>query len=164
MHRVTWSVLVSFVAILSGCAPDVIQRPGEPDVVGVAADDDAMNAAMQAARDSYDTFLSELGSPEPTGHYSVKIRVDDGPEVEHIWLNELQLEGGALTGVVNNEPVSVSTVRLGDRVSVERERLSDWLIIDQGVYRGGFTIRVLRDLMSPDEREALDRRMESTPG
>lgn len=164
MHRVTWSAILVSLAMLSGCGRDVIHREGKPDVVGVATEDAAMNAAMQAARESFDTFLSELASPEPTAHYSVKLRFEDGPEVEHIWVNDLQLEGDSLTGVVNNEPVKVSTVRFGDRVSVKRERLSDWLIIDQGVYRGGFTIRVFRDQMSPDEKEALDQQIGATPG
>lgn len=40
-----------------------------------------------------------------------------------------------------------------------REELSDWIIIDDGRLIGGYTIRVFRDKMSPEDRAKLDANM-----
>jgi uncharacterized protein YegJ (DUF2314 family) len=47
-------------------------------------------------------------------------------------------------------------VEAGEEVRVDPEKISDWMYVDNGVLRGGFTLRVLRSRMSPQEREQFD--------
>jgi uncharacterized protein YegJ (DUF2314 family) len=59
-------------------------------------------------------------------------------------------------GILNNKPVDVKTVKLGEKVEVTPDKISDWKYIENGRLVGGFTTRVIRDGMMPKEREQLD--------
>jgi uncharacterized protein YegJ (DUF2314 family) len=141
----------------------VVRRPGEPDIYRVPKADLAMNSAMAQARASLDPFLAEVQSPHPGASYSLKARFDDGRNVEHIWLINLRTAGGQISGEINNAPERIKTVSLGQRVVVPRARVSDWLIVANGRYRGGFTVRVLRSRMPRAEQRQLDQEMGLTP-
>ena len=64
-----------------------------------------------------------------------------------------------MSGVVNNEPEFVSTIKLGQRVSQPEGRLSDWMYVREGVLQGGYTIRAALEALSPAERENQIRAM-----
>jgi uncharacterized protein YegJ (DUF2314 family) len=42
---------------------------------------------------------------------------------------------------------------MGDRVHVTPKELSDWMYIEDGVLKGGYTIRVLHYQSSPEEQK-----------
>jgi uncharacterized protein YegJ (DUF2314 family) len=164
------SALVLAVLIVLGCdraqapaAGETVRREGEPDVIGVAGSDVAMNAAMEQARSTLPDFARELASPEEGAFYSIKARFEEGSAVEHIWLVEVAREAGGISGVVNNEPLSITSVALGQRVTVPAESVSDWLIVRDGRYRGGFTIRALREKLSVEERRQMDAELGAVP-
>jgi len=46
--------------------------------------------------------------------------------------------------------------RVKQRVEFEPSYISDWMYIDDGYLVGGYTTRVIRDRMTPEEREAHD--------
>lgn len=156
-------LLLALACTGEGSSEKLVRRAGQPDVVMVSDEDALMNAAKDQAQKTFATFLGEMAAPHPNTHYSVKLMFQDGDAVEHIWVNQLTYEGGVLTGVVDNEPVNVKNVRLGQNVVVFVDRVSDWLILRDGKYLGGYTIRVLRDRMTPVEREQLDSQMGATP-
>jgi uncharacterized protein YegJ (DUF2314 family) len=112
---------------------------------------------------TFGEFEAELAEPRPGATYSVKALFDEAGAVEHLWLSELSVENGVLTGTIDNEPIQLSRVRFGDRVEVDRDLVSDWMVIEDGRYRGGFTVRVLRDRMAPTQRKELDRVMGASP-
>lgn len=55
------------------------------------------------------------------------------------------IENDVIYGILDNDPVDVSTVKSGDRVRVNVSELNDWMIGDDQSMRGGFTVKVLRD-------------------
>jgi len=120
-----------------------------------------MNAAIQEAQDSLDVFIADLESPRVGQvYFSIKARFPvpgSSGDYEHIWLYDVVYTGDKFTGRIANEPLDVPDLELDQKVSVEREDVSDWMIIEDGVLVGGFTIRVLRDRLSPEEREEFDR-------
>ncbi len=146
-----------------GDGSGAVRREGEPDLFRVADTDADMNAAIAKARDTLDVFLAELQSPQPGALYSIKARFDDGEDTEHIWLVNLALSDSVLVGEVDNEPERIRTVSLGQRVVVAREKVSDWMIVSNGRYQGGYTVRVLRDRLSPAEQRRLDEVMGAKP-
>lgn len=140
---------------------NVIQRPGQPDIVAVDAENQEMNAAIAKARASLPAFRAALASPPPDSRaFAVKVSFafDDGASHEHIWLIHPELTGNLVRGVVNNEPENVKYVRLGQTVTARAADISDWMYVERGVLKGGETIRVLYSRMSPEELKAdLDR-------
>jgi len=141
--------------------PSVVQREGEPDYYRVQ-DHAAMDAAIARAKADLATFRSALERPSPTQTYfSVKkpfpYRKDGEEHQEHIWIQDVKLTGNGFTGTVGNEPVDTRDVALGESVLVKDEDVSDWMIVDGGTLIGGFTIRVLRDSLSEQERNSFDQ-------
>jgi uncharacterized protein YegJ (DUF2314 family) len=69
----------------------------------------------------------------------------------------VSFDGTTFHGTVNNEPEKVKTVRLGQKVTVAPSEISDWMYVENRKLVGGYTLRALRDAMSPAERADLDK-------
>ena len=64
---------------------------------------------------------------------------------------------GDYKGLVNNNPEKTIAVKYGDTVIVRRNEISDWMYLDNNVLVGGYTIRVIRNKMSKEERIRMDK-------
>ncbi|MCW3162020.1 YegJ family protein [Chryseobacterium oryctis] len=135
-----------------------LEREGEPDVVYFENSDAEMNSAVQQAQKTLSEFQKALEDNNPNhSNFTLKQRFDtsDGGG-EHIWIGEVQLKNGKYFGIVQNEPVDVKTIKLGDSVEVPVERISDWMYYDKNVVKGAYTIKVMRKFMSPEEKKEMD--------
>ena len=134
------------------------QRPGEPTIYDVDSGDEEMNEAIRQSRLTFDNFLAAFkGKNDSQRSFSVKMPFATEFGAEHIWLTNMEIKDGKLFGIVDNLPQSVNTVRLGDVVEIEKDKISDWFYIENDRLVGGLTIRVLRDRMSSSERKRFDR-------
>lgn len=125
------------------------QRTDEIDVdeavVMIKSDDPEMEAAVMNAQAKLNQFIEAVKNPKPGYTTSVKVRFEDGQDVEYMWLNELTYVDGCFTGVINNDPVYVQNVKIGDRHEAHANEVNDWLIVDEvGGLEGGFTIELLQ--------------------
>ena len=59
-------------------------------------------------------------------------------------------------GFVENDPVTVTQIKLGDSVKVDFDKISDWMYYDKNVVKGAFTVRVMRANMSEAELNEMD--------
>ncbi|MFT3880110.1 MAG: DUF2314 domain-containing protein [Gemmatales bacterium] len=155
-----WLATVAIVAlVLAGCGK---KHPADK-VTYVADDDPRMNAAMEKARASVKTFTAALKSPRAgQTAFSIKMAFTDGGNTEHMWLTPVTFDGTKFTGTINNEPEKVNSVKMGQKVTVAPDKLSDWMYIDNRKLVGGETLRVLRAAMSPAERTDFDKSLPFT--
>ena len=58
--------------------------------------------------------------------------------------------------IVDNLPEYASDLQLWDIVKVSPEDITDWMYTKNDTLIGGYTIRVLRNRMTADEREQFD--------
>ena len=122
----------------------VVKRDGEPDFV-TSFDEKRVDAAIAEARATLGEFEKALGAREPgTDGFAVKkgFRWGSGG-TEYIWVGDVQREGDAFVGVIDNEPVNPVGVKLNERVSVARGDVADWMYMAHGKLRGGYTIAAL---------------------
>ena len=148
------TVAVVLAIALSGCGK---KQPADK-VTYVADDDPRMNAAIDKARSTVKAFITALKAPKPgQSAFSVKMAFTDGGSAEHMWLTPVSFDGSKFTGTVNNEPEKVKTVKMGQKVTVAPDKISDWMYIDNRKLVGGETLRVLRDAMTPSERADFDK-------
>lgn len=121
--------------------------------------DAEMNEAIEAARSSLSRFEEAMLSNNPQYDlFALKVMFPDQVGgSEHIWITDLILEGGQYRGLVGNEPQYTIIVEAGQEVTVDPEKISDWMYVEDGKLRGGYTFRVLRNRMSPHERTEFDR-------
>lgn len=132
--------------------------PGQSsNVVSVKDTDPAMNAAMEKARATLDQFSAALQKPGPKqSDFSLKAKFQEGEKIEHMWINSPIVSGDSIKGKLGNDPDNLKKVRMGMIVTVTRDRVSDWMYVDDGKLVGGYTLRVLRDKMSAKERREFD--------
>lgn len=84
--------------------------------------------------------------------FSIKVAFVDGELTEYIWLGKVTYAKGKFTGVVDNEPRGVKNVKYGDRRTVAKEAVSDWLYMDKGKLRGGYSLKLLMKRMREQNR------------
>lgn len=121
-----------------------------------ASDDKEMNAAIDAAKHSFREFLEAYSQPKPgQTSFLVKVVFTEGSQCEHIWVADLDFSGSTPRGVIANEP-ALPSIEYLEHVEFTPNRITDWMYVDNGQFVGGFTTRVIRNRMSPEDRAALD--------
>ncbi len=140
------------------------QTLSESRVIPVAKSNQAMADAIDRARETLPVFFKALA--EPYGdkeNFALKVAIKDGTQVEHKWLVDLKHEGGQWSGVFHNLPFAVSTVKKGQRFMISHNNISDWMYLqDQKIY-GGYTVRVLAEMLAPGDAAVLKAALAYTP-
>jgi uncharacterized protein YegJ (DUF2314 family) len=158
--------LLLFIPLLTvGCATQPrnhtlareMIRPGvEPERFHIKADDAEMANSVQRARRTVRTFIAAVQHPTATQRdFEVKKPFAHEGVLEHLWLSEVTFSGGRFHGKVDNHPRNIPGVKMGDRVSVNPNEITDWAFVDKGILVGGYTIRVLFNELSPERKQAL---------
>ena len=153
------SLLMLSLFSLVACAkePPATVREGEPLVTSFEAEDEEMNAAMRKARATLAEFEKRLAQPPATQqHIGLKGRFEEDGEIEHMWIDEIEVTPEGYRGKLGNHPVHIQSIDAGSDVLVTRNEVSDWLAIDDGKLVGGFTLRVQRAHMTPEQRADFD--------
>jgi uncharacterized protein YegJ (DUF2314 family) len=124
----------------------------------VDSDDREMEVAIALAKSSLDRFDSALFSNDSNFHsFALKVRFPYGENNgEHIWLSGISKNNGVYTGIVNNVPEYVSNIKLNDTIQINKKDISDWMYLKKNILQGGFTMKLIRKRMSPQERLELD--------
>jgi uncharacterized protein YegJ (DUF2314 family) len=129
--------------------------PTDP-VMAVTESDQDINLAIGRARSTLDVFFKQLANQKPNQEgFLVKVRFSHGADVEHIWLADLAITNRQMHGVIASEP-RLPGLSFMKSVSFKKDQITDWMYIEDKCLVGGFTTRVLRARMSPDELDALN--------
>ncbi len=138
---------------------NVRKRTDQPDVVDIQNEDEKMNWAMQKSRLTLHHFENCLKSPKPSQQYfSVKVKIENSSKVEHIWLTDPSFDNeDNLFGIVGNEPIDVRSVSINQKIGIDKNLISDWMIIDNGRLIGGYTIRAIRDNLAGSALRTFDK-------
>jgi uncharacterized protein YegJ (DUF2314 family) len=139
-------------------ARESIRHGKDPECFRIKDKDVEMHTAVLMARKTVPTFIAALQNPSATQHdFEVKKRFMQGTEKEHIWLSDVSYSGNVFHGRVDNHPVRIKGLKLGARVSVKADDISDWAYVDNGNLVGGYTIRVLYKQLSPERKKDLEK-------
>jgi len=139
-------------------------------VITFESDDPDMQRAFKRARASFRFFWREacwdrrriipaldmacVKAPFSDGEK--KRRNDGNPDVEHMWMNDIEFDGKRVSGVLMNSPNWLRTVKEGDDARFKLEEISDWMYAIGGEVYGAFTVNVLRSRMGRRERKEHD--------
>lgn len=160
-------LIVLFVIVLSmssiGCHKSLsIEKRGSDSVINVKSEDQEMNSIIEQARASVNDFLKELNDPNTKGKdFAVKypFDTDAGSESskEHIWLNNIEKVNGKYYGIVINDPFYIKTMKYGDKVEFDINKISDWKYIVDGYLVGGKSIVYFYNQMSDQEKKNFEK-------
>ena len=83
-------------------------------------------------------------------------RTPNTPEVEQMWMSEVDFDGRFVSGVLLNAPNWLKTVKAGDAVRIPLGQISDWMYAISGEVFGAYTVNLLRSRMGGRERQEHD--------
>ncbi len=131
----------------------------EPDIVQFCDNDPRMKFAIDEASRSLKTFLYTCAEPKPSQtNFLLKVRFEANGIIEHIWLADIDLSVFPTQGTVANK-TSFPGLDFMKRVTFMPDQITDWMYLEDGFLVGGFTIRVVRDGLSPEQRADYDARL-----
>lgn len=120
-------------------------------------DDEEMNNAINNARLTFDNFKEEIENPEDK-YFAVKIGILYPGGKEHLWIVDVVKENGKYFGRVDNQPEYTDDVKLNDIIEIPLNLISDWMVIDgDQLIGGGYTLKLIRDRMTPEEKQKFDQ-------
>ena len=132
-----------------------------PDTVITDYDEKEMDAAIARARSEVDSFVAEL-TKRNGSDFAVKVPIQDKGEIEHFWLTGIVYRNGKFEGVIGNDPGIVTNVKNGQKWSVKKSEISDWMFMREGKMYGNYTMRPLLKTM-PEEEAAKYRSILANP-
>jgi uncharacterized protein YegJ (DUF2314 family) len=132
--------------------------------------DPEMQRAYEKARATFRYFWREAAWEKRRivpglGLACVKTPFSDGaqrthskgdPDVEHMWMDEVDFDGRIVSGVLLNAPNWLKTVKAGDAARVPLEQISDWMYAISDEVYGAYTVNLLRSRMGLRERREHD--------
>jgi uncharacterized protein YegJ (DUF2314 family) len=116
--------------------------------------DQELEAAIQQARASLDTFTSTLTTPHADRIFAavqVRFYPPDGLP-QDIWVDDVTYTEGMFRGNMGDDIPSLK-LEAGEQITVAEKDILDWMIVEDGKLIGGYTIRLAVQRMSPEERE-----------
>jgi len=138
-----------------------VKTPGHPGYMQVADNDKAMERAVEHAQRSLGFFMAALRANKPGDTtFEIKKGFVDGDKCEHLWINKVTYDGKNFHGRINNRPLEVNNVRIGQRVTVAPREVSDWMFLKNGKLMGAYTTRVLYARLSPEDKAQFDKEAE----
>ncbi len=133
-------------------------------------DDPDMQRAYEEARSTFKYFWRELAwesrrivpgldlawvkAPFSDGKRSNSSK--DNPEVEQMWLSEVDFDGQFITGTLLNSSNWLKSVKAGDSARFTLEEITDWMYAFDGEVFGAHTVNLMRSRMSRAERNDHD--------
>jgi uncharacterized protein YegJ (DUF2314 family) len=131
---------------------------GPPGYQQVEDNDKQFDRATEQAQRSLGFFIAALKAKKSgDSGYEIKKAFVDGDKVEHLWISDVSYDGTNFHGKINNKPIDVKSVRLGQSMTVAPKDVTDWMFIKNGKLIGGYTTRVFYARLSPEERAQFDK-------
>jgi uncharacterized protein YegJ (DUF2314 family) len=153
--RFTTLLLASCLLVASCNSADSSSTTG---IIDVDANDPEMLATMRKARAELPQFLEAVQHHDRSSHnFAVKLPFADGKQKEYIWLGEPAFENGKWYGTVDNTPEYTHAVKEGERVAFDTANVADWNYTRNGELVGGYSVRLLRNRMTREERAEFDK-------
>lgn len=143
-----------FVAVLSvaclvlGCGSSD-RAQDDSNFVQVDENDEAMNAAIEKGKATFDFFKENWQTMENDG-YSVKFGLPTTTdELEYIWFNPLEINDGVIRAECANKPIDIPGLNYQDVRELSEDQVADWMIIVGDKCYGGCTIAAMSQFAAP---------------
>jgi uncharacterized protein YegJ (DUF2314 family) len=135
--------------------PDRIPGNADPAVTLPQTLDEQLTKAREDALAQWSRFEESFRNPPRFSQHSVKVAmpvkgVTDG-ETHQVWVWVTAIEGDEITGKLANDPAKDIGLRPGDRVTLKKSDIQDWLIFTPpSTQVGGFSVKVIQEYEKSD--------------
>ncbi|GEP40962.1 DUF2314 domain-containing protein [Brevifollis gellanilyticus] len=153
-HSIFAAILLAGTTGLTLAEDKVKKHPEREDVAGIDSKDPEMIAAQKKARDTLMTFVRAIQRPEANKRYLLKVKITEGGETEHVWLEPVKWNDPGLLGRLAVEPVAIKKHKKGDIIAPLPDEVSDWVILSKdGAKQGGYTTDVVEKRETESAKE-----------
>ena len=113
-----------------------------------------METAFQQAQDTLDSFIQKIDAPQPDRTLvAVKVRfVLPDSSTQDLWVDRITYKDGSFHGTMGDDIPSLK-LSVDDKITIKRQDIVDWMIVENGKLIGGYTIRLAFRRMSPEQKE-----------
>jgi uncharacterized protein YegJ (DUF2314 family) len=129
--------------------------PGAPPGLKRVNSDEMFKPAVAKARLTVNQFIAALKKPKP-GQKEFAFKMTLGGK-EGVWLNNVAVKNGMIAGKMTQDSRTSPSIKRGSTQQVKPTQISDWMFIENGKLVGGYTIRLARDHMAPEQRKVFDK-------
>lgn len=113
---------------------------------------------IRDAHNSLNQFRRMLPADRsPRSNAMVKTVIVQGDNTAFIWLNNVRDHGAGFTAEFYEVPNDLEEYARGDEVEVADTELLDWMVNEDGLLHGGFSIRYVRARLPVEERAEYDK-------
>ena len=133
LHRLNMATGECRAALAAGTASTYLATVNYDGVEMIDHEEAEFAAKLDEARRRWPEFLARYRPGHPA---IVKAAFDARDGREHMWIEVTDFRDGRLTGTLQNRPLDVPFLKLGDTVTVDEADVSDWAV--DGV--GPFTV------------------------
>ncbi len=146
-------LLFAIYLFLVGCSPAPTQIATQVLPTQLNTDVE-MEAAFQQARDTLDSFIEKIGTSHPDRTLvAVKVRfvLPDG-STQDLWVDRISYQNGSFRGTMGDD-IPTLKLSIDDKITIKRNNIVDWMIVEDGKLIGGYTIRLAFQRMTPEQKE-----------
>jgi uncharacterized protein YegJ (DUF2314 family) len=152
--RFLMAAILAGLAIGPAAAQTVTEKAERDEVATVAKSDPVMAAAMHKAQAELPGFLALSAAPKPgMKGFAVKVAIREGADAEYFWIVPFNASGRQFSGVINNEPRAVHSVKLGQTIKFDQSEIVDRMYFDNGAIKSNYTTCALLKSVPADEFE-----------
>lgn len=127
----------------------------QDDVVNYSKHDTRMNAAMAKSQATLPEFDAAVARHVLRAILNVRVPYGNAGANEYLWLDDLHRNGdGSYDGIVTDHVLHVPDLRQGSHYHAARASVADWIFSDNQGDHGGWTVRVMREDMTAEQRAA----------
>src|SRR5262245_57351699 len=131
--------------------------PPGPRFAQTNKDDPEYQQTVQKARDSLPEFRALIAKARKTGAIAmVKTEIVEGKGRALLWLCNARTHKGGFKAEVFEISSEFKRLKVGDEIEVPESAVVDWMVRDDGVAHGGFSLRYQRSKLAEAERAAYD--------
>ena len=131
----------------------------EDRAVAVPRDDPDIYQATLTARRTLEEFIRRIGSPAATQQYqAVKVKMmNQVGSDEYFWIPVATFDQGSFLVGANEHRNSSALLSANYPTSIGSDEIYDWMIVDDGILVGGYSLRVMRAKMDPEQRRQFEK-------
>ena len=156
--KITYLIIISICAFGNLYSQELKNNLTDENIVLITSDDPEMNKAIEQARETWDTFVSVYKQRKRYNRkLSIKYPFQADESYEHLWLGNLRIINGKVTGWIRNTPKYTTEVRRGDKIEIDPKKISDWMYFEHGKMKGGFTVLVALEQLDENEKNKMKK-------
>ena len=151
--KYTYSIIISIIFSLSNFScnqnkPEEIKSESW-DVKNtriVESYDEVNRIAIKNAQDSLGLFFDLYSENKKNSfEFYIKSKFSDGKGIENMWSKVNSIISDTFFATLDNEPLKLANIKLGDHIKVVKENVEDWSIYDgDSLLFGNFIQRHLK--------------------